>query len=125
MAPGERAVVEGVRDGGQLFERAAHAADLLELAAGDAEALARVVVDADEAEPEVGATEEERPGEAAEDAATEGLLTGEATEQRIEQLDAQVTVQAAALPGTGRDEELRRDEIYRRRRLHEITCSCQ
>src|SRR5262245_40096935 len=54
VAPGERAVVEGVRGGGQLFERAAHGADLLELAAGDAEGLARVVVDADEAEPEVG-----------------------------------------------------------------------
>ena len=105
MAPGERALREGAGDGGEILESLHHAGKLLELPAGEAEALARVVVEPREAEALVGAAEKERTGEAAEDAAAERLLTAEAAEEWVEQLGAEVAVEAAALARGWWDEQ--------------------
>ena len=71
MAPGELAFCERACDVREFLEAAAHAAELLQLAPRDAEPLARIVVDPDEAEAEVGATAEKRAREPPDDAPAE------------------------------------------------------
>jgi hypothetical protein len=53
--------------------------EILELAAGEAETLAGVVVEADEAEPLMAAAQPEPASEDTEDATAEGFLPGKAT----------------------------------------------
>ena len=84
MTPGECAVGEGACDGGKCLEPLHDVGKVLELATGKAEALAGIVVETDEAEPLVAATEAKPASEDAEDAAAEGLLTGEATKKRVD-----------------------------------------
>jgi hypothetical protein len=120
VAPRERPLGEGGGDGGQLLEPLRHAGELLELAAGEAEALARPVVEPGEAEALLGAALEERTGEAAEDAAAERLLAAEAAEEPVEDRRRRVPVEVAPLSGRRRDEELGRyDVVHGRRRLDE------
>src|SRR5437867_4434865 len=91
--------------------RARDAGELLQLAAREAEALAREVVEADEAEPLVGPLREEVPGEVAEHLAAEGFLAREPAEQAVEQPGAEVAVEAAPLLRGGDLEELGRHDV--------------
>jgi len=122
VAPRQRPLGEGGGDGGQLREPLRHAGELLELAAGEAEALARPVVEPGEAEALMGAALEERTGEAAEGAAAERLLAAEAAEEPVEDRGGRVAIEVAPLARRRRDEELGRyDVVHGRRRLDENT----
>ena len=116
VAPREHAVGEGAVDGGQIGEPLDDARDLLQLPAAETETLPRIIVYADEAEPEVPAAAAERPRQATEDAAAEGLLAGEAAEERIDELGAEISVEASALLRGRRLEHLRWDEIGKHQR---------
>jgi len=72
----------------------------------------RLVVEPDEAEALVRAPPEERPGEAAEDAAAERLLTREAAKERVEQFGAKGAIEVAAFLWRRRDEEFGRDGVH-------------
>ncbi len=120
MAPRERPLGEGGGDGGQLREPLRHASELLELAAGEAEALARPVIEPGEAEALMGAALEERTGEAAEDAAAERLL---AAEETVEDRRRRVPVEVAPLAGRRRDEQLGRYGFGHGRRRVDETAS--
>ena len=120
VAPRQRPFGEGGGDGGQLREPLRHAGELLELAAGEAEALARPVVEPGEAEAPMGAALEERTGEAAEDATAERLLATEAAEELVEDRRRRVPVEVAPLAVRREDEELgRHDIVHGRRRIDE------
>ena len=74
------------------------------------------------------AAAEEGPCEAPEDAAAEGLLAGEAAKERVDQVGAEIAVEATALLRGRRLEDLGSDEVgnqrahfHRRRRIHEST----
>ena len=112
VAPGERAFGEGPRSGRQHGESLCDAAEVLKLAAREAEPLSRVIIETDKGETLVGAAEEEGAGKAAEDAAAVRLLAGEAAEERVEQRGAAVAVEAAALLRGGRHEELGGDNVH-------------
>ena len=88
MTPGQCAVAEGSSDGGEHVEPFDDTGEVLELAPGHAETLARVVIDPDEPQMLVRAPVKEGPGETAKHAATERLLAREAAQQRVKQLGA-------------------------------------
>src|SRR5438445_86619 len=87
--------------------------ELLQLAAREAETLVSEVVEADEAETLVGPLREEVLGEAAENPAAEGFLARQPAEQAVEQLGAEIAVQAAPLLCGGDLEELGRHDVGR------------
>ena len=62
------------------------------------------------------AAAEEGPGEAPEDAAAEGLLAGEAAEERIDELGAEISVEASALLRGRRLEHLWWNEVGKHQR---------
>jgi len=97
VAPGERSLDEGLTEGGQVLQLLHHARELLQLAAREAEALPRVVVEAEEAEAVMRAPAKEGPGEAAEHPAAERFPAREAAEEWIEQLGAEAPVELALL----------------------------
>jgi hypothetical protein len=113
LAPREDPVGEGVAEEREIAQLPRHAGELLELAAGDAERLAGVVVEADESEALVRAPAEEGMSQAAEDAAAERFLAGQAAEKRVEQLGAAIAVEVTPFLTGGRIEKLWRDEIHK------------
>jgi len=110
VAPRDGPLGEGAGDRGEGLQPLHHVGQVLQLAAGEAEAFARVVVEPDEAEAVMAAAEEQRRGEATEDAAAEGLLAREAAEKAVEQLGAEVPVEPAVVVG---GEELGCDQVHR------------
>ena len=121
MAPRERAVGEGAVDDGQVGEPLDDAREILQLAAGQTETFRCVIVDTHEAEPEVRAAAEEGPGEATEDAAAEGFLAAEAAEEWVDELGAEIAIEAAALLRRRRVEHLRWDEVRKQQgRVHTV-----
>src|SRR5207247_9786278 len=85
LRPGERAGRERRRDRGQLGQPRAHLGERLELAGGEAQALAGKVPEPGEAERVLALLREEGAGQGAEHAAAAGLLAGEAAEVAGEQ----------------------------------------
>ena len=112
MAPGEGAAGERACDGGESLEPFDDMGKVLQLAAGEAETLACVVVEAREAEPLMAAAHAEEAREATEYAAAEGFLAGEAAEKRVEQFGAEGAVDAAALLWRRRDQQLSGNHVH-------------
>ena len=111
VAPGERPLGEGTGERRERLEPLRHVGELLQLAAREAQALAREVVEADEAETLVGPLREEVPGEVAEHPPAEGFLPRQPAEQAVEQPGAEVAVEAAPLLRGGDLEELGRHDV--------------
>jgi hypothetical protein len=124
VAPRYLPVCEGPGDHRQLLELPADSPELLELATADAEPLGRIIVEPDEAEPDLSPPPQERSREAAEDAATERLPAGETAEEPVEKLRTGISIEVPALASGRRNEELGRDGVrygveHQRRRLAE------
>jgi hypothetical protein len=69
----------------------------LQLAARETQRLPGVIVEPNEPEALVAVAEKEGMDEATEDAAAESLLPSETTEERVEDVRAEVAVEAASL----------------------------
>ena len=111
MAPGERPLGEGAGERRERLEPLRDAGELLQLTARETQALARKVVEPDEAEALVGPLGKEVTGETAEHLAAEGFLPREPAEQAIEQAGAEVAVEVAPLLRGGDLEELGRHDV--------------
>ena len=111
VAPGERPLGEGAGEGRERLEPLRDTGNLLQLTARETQALAREVVEPDEAEALVGPLRKEVTGEAAEHLAAEGFLAREPAEQAVEQAGAEVAVEVAPLLRGGDLEELGRHHV--------------
>ena len=110
LRPRQVARSEGGGNGREAFEPLGNAREVLHLACGETEPLARPVAEAREAEPVVVAVREEGPREPAEDAAADRLLAREAAEVAVELARVEVAVDVAPVDRVG--EDLCRDDVH-------------
>ncbi len=110
LRPREVARGEGGGDGGEALEPLGDAGEILHLARGEPEPLARVVAEAREAEPVVVVACEEGAREPAEDSAAGRLLAREAAEEAVELEGTEIAVDVAPLDRVG--EDLCRDDFH-------------
>ena len=111
VAPRQRSVGEGAVDCWQVSDALDDVPEVLQLATRDAQTLACIIVDPNEAELDVATATQERPGEASEDATAERLLADEATEQRVDEVGAEIAVEPTALARSGWPEHVGGNEI--------------
>ena len=97
LTPAESAVGESVAEEREVAQLRHHTCELLQLAARETQRLPGVIVEPNEPEALVAVAEKEGMDEATEDAAAESLLPSETTEERVEDVRAEVAVEAASL----------------------------
>jgi hypothetical protein len=112
VTPGDGAIRERASDRREVLQTLHHARELLQLPAGEAQALPRVVVEPGKPKPLVALALDESGGEVAEDAAAESVLAGEAAEEPVEQLGGQIAIEPAVFSRGERHQKLFGDEAH-------------
>src|SRR5439155_3614766 len=109
--PADFTAREGGGDGGEQAEPLGDVCEALHLACGEAQALAREVAEAREAERMMRSAAEKGAREAAEDRAAAGFVACEAAEVAVEEGGSVGPGELAEPGGRRREQEVRRDEI--------------